>query len=127
MTPEPSVRDDPLPWHRALGHGLLVVAGWVLFVLAWWVVARRPWDSYDLTMLIAAAVLLIPAITYAWIAHNVAIYKRLGPRRSARPVERRYERDFNGRTIDADWADLHTRAHITIDADGPVKRYRASP
>lgn len=119
-------RDERLPPRQALVHGVFVVVGWVLFFAAWWVVSRRPWDSYDLTVLIGVAAFAIPGVTYAWIRHNVAIYRRLGPRRAARAVEPRYERDFNGRRIEADWQALSRAHRVTIDAQGAVKRYRAT-
>ena len=94
---------------------------------AWLIVARRPWDDRDLWTLIVAAAVVMPCVTVAWIAHNVAIFRRLGPRRAVPPVNVEYANDFYGRRIDADWASLLGCSHVTIDVDAGLKRYRATP
>ncbi len=110
---------------RALLHALVLVLGWTLFAAGWVVVTRRPNEVTTLWMLMVAAVLLLPVVTFGWVLHNVGIYKRLGPRRAVRAVAPRYERDFNGRPVRADWKALAGAGYvqIDIDADG-AKRYR---
>lgn len=106
-------------------HVLLIVLGWVLFVVAWRSVAQRPWDSRDLTTLIVAAALLLPLVTLLWIRHNRAIYRRLGPRRATRVVDETYTHDFNRRTVRADWAALRDLSDVVIDIDGEHKIFRS--
>jgi len=108
-------------------HVLLVVLGWVLFFVLWRFVAQRPWDSRDLTMLIATAATVVPLITLLWIRHNVSIHRRLGPRRSTRAVEESYTHDFNRREVRADWAMLRHASEVVIDIDGKNKIYRCRP
>lgn len=102
---------------RALLHGLVLAAGWALFAAGWVVVTRRPNEVTTLWMLMVAAVLLLPVVTLGWVLHNVGIYKRLGPRRAVRTVAPRYERDFNGRPVRADWKALSGAGYVQIDID----------
>jgi hypothetical protein len=111
---------------RAVLHLLLIVAGWALFFWSWATVVGRPWEYRDLWLLIVVALVGVPAITGAWVLHNVALYKRLGPRRSVRQVRERYKVDFKGRRIVADWEMLRARAFVTIENVGRFKRYRAA-
>lgn len=112
-------------WWRALRHAVVVALGWLLFGWLWWLVMQQGWDSQRLWWLVLGSLLVVPAITIIWILHNRAIYRRLGPRRGLRDVSERYDEDFNGRRIDADWSSLRTAACVHIDTEGGRKRYRA--
>ncbi len=119
----PRAQRLPQRW-QAVVHALLVVGGWLVFVLWWLEVLRQPQDRRNLWLLVAAAAVIAPTVTWWWVWHNLALFRRLGPRRTARAVESRYERDFNGRTIDADWPALREAALVVIDNDATHKRFR---
>lgn len=109
-------------WH-ALGHLLLLIAGWVIFALSWWEVLGQPWETETLRQLIIGAIVIVPTLTIAWILHNRRIHQRLGPRKAVRPVPLRYEVDFNGRRIEADWAVLQQARYVVIERGQATKRY----
>lgn len=102
---------------RRLGHAALILLGWVVFVWGWFhVTAARP-EIGELRVLLVAALLVVPVLTLTWVAHNVGIYRRKGPRRAVRAIELDYPRDFNGRFIRADWAALQAARVIEIGID----------
>lgn len=107
-------------------HGAGLFAGWVLFAYFWHLVAQQALDSRMLRWLFVAATVVVPVVTGAWVWHNRGIYRRLGPRTGQRPVDMRYERDFYGRQIDADWPALRDAQFVVIDVDAAQKRYRNS-
>lgn len=122
----PADRSLPLPnWRRRLLHALGVAGGWLLFGFLWWLVFSQPWATRELTLLVAAALLLFPILTLGWVAHNRAIFRRLGPRRGVREVALRYEHDFNGRRVLADWSALAQARQVEIRIEGSDKRYVA--
>jgi len=71
------------------------------------------------------AALVVPLLTLSWIAHNVGIHRRKGPRRAVTPANTAYSKDFAGRMIVADWEALGSCPRIAILADGEIKRYIA--
>lgn len=117
----PGLRPGPLPppWHLPG-----IIAGWLLFAWLWWLVASQPWQATGLQRLVVGAAVLFPVVTLAWIAHNRNIYRRLGPRRGLRVVPLRYEADFFGRAVDADWPALQQAQLVVIDIEGNRKRFR---
>ncbi|HNT37704.1 MAG TPA: hypothetical protein PKO45_01175 [Rubrivivax sp.] len=114
---------EHLPVLRRLGHAVLVAAGWLLFAWSWQrVTAGRP-ELGELRWLMLGALAVVSVLTTGWIAHNVGIHRRKGPRRSVPAVEMAYDADFNGRRIDADWARLAGARCIDVVVDGAVKRF----
>ena len=111
-------------WH-ALGHFLLLVAGWAIFALSWWKVLGQSWETETLRQLVIGAIVIVPAVTVAWILHNVRIHRRLGPRKAVPAVPLRYEVDFNGRRIEADWPQLQQARYVVIERGQATKRYVA--
>lgn len=109
-------------WH-VLGHFLLLVAGWAIFALSWWDVLRQPWETQTLRHLIIGAIVVMPSVTIAWILHNRRIHQRLGPRKAVPAVPLRYEIDFNGRRIEADWPVLQQTRYVVIERGQATKRY----
>ncbi|MCC7151496.1 MAG: hypothetical protein IT501_05800 [Rubrivivax sp.] len=113
----------PLSLRQRVWHTLLVLAGWVLFAWSWQrVTADRP-ELGELRWLMMGALIVVPLLTLAWVAHNVGIHRRKGPRRSVPVVEVRYEADFNGRSIEADWTALAQARRVDIVVDGSRKRF----
>lgn len=133
MTGNPAARgsgasppvDPPPTRSRRLVHGLLVVLGWLLFVWSWRRVTAASPEAGELGLLVLGSLVVVPALTMAWVLHNLGIYRRKGPRRKVAVVQRPYERDFNGRRIEADWAALATARRIVIALDGDTKRFVA--
>ena len=111
-------------WWQPLAHAIGVVGGWALFAWAWHDVASKPWDTESLWLLIVGSLLAAPAITAAWVLHNLAIYRRKGPRRGVPAVDARYDRDFNGREVKADWQALSSARFVVVELHGAEKRYR---
>lgn len=114
-----------LPPGRRLAHGLLLVAGWIAFAWLWLVVLRR-FDTEPYFWLLAGlSLVVIPALTLIWVRHNLALYRRLGPRRGVRPAPPPAGRDFNGRRIEADWATLAGAQCVRVQLVGDAKRFEA--
>ncbi len=113
-------------WKRRLVHGFLIVFGWAVFIWSWQrVTAARP-EVGELRVLFGYALLLVPVLTLSWVAHNVGIYRRKGPRRASHAVPLKYEQDFNGRHIRADWAGLQAARRIDILVAGGDKQFIAA-
>lgn len=111
---------------RVVAHVGLVTLGWVGFVWLWSLVLVRPWDSADLRVLILGTLLIVPLLTLAWVAHNLALHRRLGPRRQVRAVAPHYVQDFNGRAVVADFDELRSAPRVVIGIDGGRKHYRSA-
>lgn len=109
---------------RTVGHFVGIALGWSLFVFGWIRVAARPWDAYELWVLIVASLIVLPTLTAIWILHNVASYRGRHRRREASIAEFRYEVDWAGRAVEADWDALGSAGWIRIDVGGGTKRYR---
>ncbi len=105
-------RLSPTPlrgWPQRLLHLAALVAGWGLFFWGWHDVLGQHWDTTALIWLIAGSLVLLPAMTIAWVLHNVGIHRRKGPRTGLRKVDETYRHDWNGREISADFAALGAR------------------
>ena len=114
-----------LPAARRLLHLLLIAAGWALFIWGWLrVTAGRP-ELGELRVLMLSALLVVPVLTLGWVAHNVGIHRRKGPRRTVPAAPPRPAVDFNGRRLTADWASLVASRRIDIVLDGDAKRFVA--
>jgi hypothetical protein len=109
---------------RLAAHVLVIAFGWCLYLVSWALVTSRLWDDRGLLLLIVGAMVLMPALAIAWILHNVAIYRRLGPRREVTPAVVAYETDFYGRHVVADWEGMRRCAFVVIECDEGVKSYR---
>ena len=124
MTPAPAAPAVPrLQAWRRLVHIALVALGWLLFAWSWHRVSVNGPEIAELRWLMLSAVLVVPVLTLSWVAHNVGIHRRKGPRRSVPVVEVRYEADFNGRSIEADWTALAQARRVDIVVDGSRKRF----
>lgn len=103
---------------RIFIHFVLLFIGWLLFFGAWWRVLSTQRVSYPtLGWLILGALIVIPLITLIWMRHNVNIYERKGPRLQIRAADERYEHDWQGLRINADWADLRVARSIEIKVE----------
>jgi hypothetical protein len=111
-------------WQRAL-HVAGVAAGWALFFYWWYLVAVADWNETDVALIIFVTLVVSPVLTLGWVAHNVDLFRRKGPRMALPTVSLQYEKDWNGRVVEADWAALRNADVIAVFAEGPRKRYVA--
>lgn len=108
------MRREPLPGTgRRLLHLVGVAAGWSVFVWLWTRVAFDLPDYGILAWLVLTTLVVCPSVTLYWILHNLAIFRAKGPRTHTVEAEMRYERDWNGRDVVADWP-LLMQARITV-------------
>lgn len=113
-------------WSRRLLHFVVVAAGWVLFVCWWYEVAVQHWNKTLIALIILVTLIAAPAITGAWIVHNLNLYRRKGPRLGAPVVRIGYSRDWNGREVEADWGRLRETSVVVVTVEGERKRYTAA-
>src|SRR5918999_1341773 len=97
---------------RSFLQWVTVSAGWAAFGWSWVRVAGETPDSTMIWSIAAIAIIAIVIVstTLGWIAHNLRIYRRKGPRRAVPPVQR----DFLGRELNADWLALYDAALIAV-------------
>lgn len=126
MTASEAERSRTIVLLRKLAHLLMVVLGWVGFVWMWLLVAARPWDSHGLVWLIVGSAIVAPLLTGAWVLHNRALYRRKGERQAVATADMRYERDWHGRSVHADWAMLRNSRVVRVRVDGERKTYLGS-
>lgn len=113
------------PLH-VIWHIILVVLGWSLFCGLWWIVLQQTSNSLSsIIWLFSGALILLPIITLFWIRHNRGIYAHKGPRRHVQVVETRYEQDWMGRAIQANFDQLKQARSITILSNSEEKCFRA--
>lgn len=120
------LREPLRPFWRRVAHGLLLLCGWAVFFGFWWKVLRRPLAVGPLFVVIPLIAIVVPAVTFYWIMHNIHLYRRRDARRSATPPMDRYEQDWYGRRVVADWERMRGAREIAIEVAGDVKRYEAS-
>jgi hypothetical protein len=126
--PAVEARQGPTPlrgWPQRLLHLAALVVGWGLFFWAWHDVLGKHWETEYLAWLVSGSLVVLPALTAAWILHNVGINRRKGPRKGMRDVDESYRSDWNGREVLADFAALARAPVVVIDVEGKRKVYRA--
>jgi hypothetical protein len=112
-------------WPQRLLHLAALAVGWGLFMWGWRDVLGQRWDTTALVWLLVGSLLLLPALTFAWVLHNVGIHRRKGPRSGTRAVDETYRHDWSGREICADFPALARAPVVVIDVEGKRKVYRA--
>ncbi len=118
------MKREPLrPAWRRLWHVLLVLLGWIVYFGFWWKVLRGPTDLGPLFVVIPIIVIVVPAVTLFWILHNLHLYRARNARRTSLQASTRYDTDWEGRRIEADWEWVRGAAEIDIRSEGDVKRY----
>jgi hypothetical protein len=101
---------------RSFLQWVTVSAGWAAFGWSWVRVAGETPASTMIWSIAAIAIIAIVIVstTLGWIAHNLRIYRRKGPRRAVPQVQREFKRDFLGRELNADWLALYDAALIAV-------------
>jgi hypothetical protein len=118
---------------RQFVHIVIGIAFWLLLAGLWVLLAVQGKASgaafRDTGVWLAALMGAVLAVTIWWIRHNVAIYRRKGPRRGRPENPPRTHADRLGRDIE--WAlpgGAHTaltQRHLVVDVAGELKTYRA--
>ena len=118
-------RRKPLAGPYGWAQGLLVAAGWSVFLWAWVSVVRHTAPSTMLWTLglLAACGLANEAITLGWIHHNLRIFARKGQRKAVFVPEHEFVDDFLNREIVADWKTLRDAGTILVGFDDVRKTY----
>lgn len=107
-------------------HIILVLLGWSIFGGLWWIVLQQTSNSLSsIIWLFSGALILLPVITLLWVLHNREIYAHKGPRRHVQVVEARYEQDWMGRAIQANFDQLKQAGSITILSNSEEKFFHA--
>ena len=127
-----SVPAQPVQSYRTRGarvrHVLAIALGWIVFGWLWVRAAQEPGAVDDLrqaALVLGVLVVVVLAVTYLWIEHNVALARRRGGRRSGGPVPSRPTCDQLGRRLEVD--DDATRANLVVlDVVDGVKRFRSA-
>lgn len=114
---------DPLR-HRRIVAGIFA---WVAFGVCWWLVLSRDSRTWGMELLIPpAALVVVTAVTVLWVRHNLAIFRRAGPRRGLPASEQPWRRDSLGRPIDLP-VQAVTAPLVRLSLEDGVKRYRVIP
>lgn len=127
-----SLPAQPVQSYRTAGarakHVLLIALGWMAFGGLWVRAAQEPGAAEDLraaTVVLGVLVVVVFAITYLWIAHNVALARRRGGRRSGALQPSRPTCDLLGRRLLVD--EDATRANLVVlDVVDGVKTFRSA-
>jgi hypothetical protein len=111
------------PFQRFI-HLFGLLAGWAIFVWFWWhVLTTQSIDHAVLGWLIIGSLVLFPLITFAWVAHNVALFHSKGARTQVREIKKQYSRDWTGRSVEANWPAIRAARAIDIRLDDGIKQF----
>jgi hypothetical protein len=118
-----SRHSDPIGARRVI----LGVLSWVVFGVAWWAVLRQDPRSWlrDLAVPLVA-LLVVTALTLAWVRHNLGIYRRKGPRRGLPAIAADWTHDSIGRPLLLP-AGLDAARVVVVDVVDGRKTYEAQP
>jgi hypothetical protein len=118
------MRRDPLPGPaQGVAHFVVVALGWALFGYWWYEVAISDWDKTDVALIILVTLLVAPTVTLVWVAHNLNLFRRKGPRLNIPTTTLDYVHDWNNRKVCADWSRLREPGVIVVSVDGDRKLY----
>jgi hypothetical protein len=117
---------------RQFAHKVIGAAFWLLLVGLWVLLAAEGKASgaafRDTGIWLAALMGAVLAVTIWWIRHNVALYRRKGPRRGRAENPPRTDEDRLGR--DVEWAieggatAALAERHLVVETAGDLKTYR---
>lgn len=102
------------------------VLAWAVFALGWAEAARGGGkDAFTGTSVLLLSALTALAVTRAWQAHNRAIYRRKGPRRSSPRHDGPCVQDRLGRRLELGDG-LAGASEVVISSSACAKTYRAT-
>lgn len=121
---------QPVQSYRSAGarvrHVLVIALGWIAFGWLWVRAAQEPGAAEDLraaAVILGVLVVVVFALTYLWIGHNITLARRRGGRRSGGPQPSRPTCDLLGRRLLVD--EEATRANLVVlDVVDGVKTFR---
>ncbi|MEE9270446.1 MAG: hypothetical protein V3V49_09325 [Candidatus Krumholzibacteria bacterium] len=89
---------------RHVLHVTGAVLLWVVFVLYWRIVARRPLNPETKIAAVSLGILSLLTIIYlgCWVVHNIRISQKFGRRKSKRRTRKAPIQDYLGRWIVVD-------------------------
>jgi len=115
---------------RRVFHTVIALAGWALFFYWWSVVfAHTSFSEVRFTVIFVLLSLVATiAITGLWVFHNLAIFKRKGPRTAVREATLDYSHDPLGRpvTFESTPGALRTAPAVRVRIDANGKSFRAA-
>jgi hypothetical protein len=117
---------------RRAAHIFIGVASWAAFLTLWWMLVRDgrvPAAALRSTAVELGAVAgLVLAVTGWWVRHNIAIYRRKGPRTGVTSAPARTDRDTLGRPVRWEFGgrkgDDVRAPHVVVDVVAGEKTYR---
>lgn len=114
---------------RDLAHGVMLALAWVLILVLWVRVLRG--TGSEVLLLAGGAVLgcavVSITVTRLWIAHNVGIHRRKGPRTGVPVAPLVYGADWVGRGVTADWDAVRRAAVVVVCASAARKVFLPDP
>lgn len=113
---------------RRLLHVVANLAGWMLFAYLWFrVILYYTWDTRTLVAVLILFSVGIPFVTLYWVLHNVRIFKVKGPRTGVPAIEEKYDSDWQGTPVIANWPAMREARGISVDIQHGAKMFRALP
>ena len=117
---------------REFAHKVIGLAFWLLLVALWVLLALEGKASgaalRDTGLRLAVLMGVVLAVTIWWIRHNVAIYRRKGPRRGRSENAPRTDQDRLGRavawTVPGGAPAARAERHLVVEIAGDLKTYR---
>lgn len=114
---------------RDVLHGAFLAAAWGLILVLWVRVLRG--TSTEVLVLAGSSVVVCAAVSVActrlWIAHNVGIHRRKGPRAAVPAAPLEYGHDWVGRTVVAAWPAVRDAGIVVVCASPATKVFLPDP
>ncbi len=108
-----------------LGHIVLVLFGWLLFVFCWATVLLRDIETAKQAgLLILIGLIAAPIITLIWVAYNRWIFRRKGARGESFAPQEEYQNDWSGRSVFAEFPLLKSMRHVQVIPLETAKLYK---
>lgn len=111
---------------RGVFHSSVAVLTWILFFY-WWrqVIPQASVDDVSVALLaIFLTTLCTSVLTLLWIRHNVAIFRRKGPRKALPSVSEERTDDHLGRKLDHPGTDrLKSASVVFVSRKGDRKHF----
>jgi hypothetical protein len=116
------------PGLRSAAQSAVVALGWALFIAGWVKVGQGVTGGTVVStlLLIVGVTVFSLTVTIFWIAHNVSIFRRKGPRTGARDIDFEFDKDFLGRDLDADWDAVGRSSKILVAVREDFKSFVAA-
>jgi hypothetical protein len=114
---------------RSLFHYLLLLPLWAAFFWGWWFILFH-WPRAELIAsfrLLAFSGSLCGIAITLWIRHNIAIFKRKGPRQEATQITMTFTSDALGRPLVLARPGVLRDPWVVVDVENGRKFYGSTP